>query len=102
MAKVFCKVTNGLRPAEATVEVPTYAGRSEFMPVDRGLLSETHGKAFLSVVVLHVNWAKKAALVSLPVEADSGVNRIWVKLADLQNYEGVAGDPLGPGDPGGH
>jgi hypothetical protein len=42
------------------------------------------------VRLLHVDKDSDAALVSLPVEADSGANRIWVKLADVLNAEAVS------------
>jgi len=83
MAQVLCDVSEGLRTSEATVKLLTYEGRPEFLPVDRGLLSEDNGKHYLSVGLIHVSQEKKAALVSLPVEADSGAHRVWVKLDHL-------------------
>jgi hypothetical protein len=80
MAQVICEVSDGLRKSEATVKLVTYEGRPEFLPVDRGLLSTEGGKNFLSVPVIHINKEKKAALIALPVEADSGAHRIWVAL----------------------
>ena len=83
MARVLCSVSEGARPAEATVEVRDYQGRPEYLPVDRALIIAENGTSYLSVAVLHVEPTKKAALVDLPVEADSGANRIWVNLANL-------------------
>ena len=72
MAQVVCEVSEGLRKAEATVKLVSYDGRPEFLPVDRGLLSAENGSQYLSVGLLHISPEKKAALISLPVEADSG------------------------------
>jgi hypothetical protein len=80
MAQVICEVSDGLRKSEATVKLVTFDGRPEFLPVDRGLLSAEGGTHFLSVAVIHINQEKKAALIALPVEADSGAHRIWVPL----------------------
>jgi hypothetical protein len=80
MAQVLCEVSEGLKKSEATVKLPTYEGRPEFLPVDRGLLSEEGDRHYLSVGLIHISHEKKAALVSLPVEADSGAHRVWVRL----------------------
>jgi hypothetical protein len=79
-----------LRKSEATVKLTAYDGRPEFLPVDRGLLSEEDGRNYLSVGLVHVSHEKKAALVSLPVEADSGAHRVWVNLDRLKMEQGTA------------
>ena len=84
MAQVICEVSEGLRKSDATVKLITYDERPEFLPVDRGLLSQEGDKHYLSVGLLHVRHEKKAALISLPVEADSGAHRIWVRLAQVK------------------
>jgi hypothetical protein len=89
MAQVLCDVSEGLRSSEVTVKLTTYGGRTEFVPVDRGLLSVQGDKHFLSVGLVHINHEKKAALVSLPVEADSGAHRVWVGLDLLKQDQGV-------------
>jgi hypothetical protein len=91
MAQVLCEVSDGLRQSEATVKLTTYEGRPEFLPVDRGLVAGEGERHYLSVGLVHINQEKKAALVSLPVEADSGAHRLWVKLDHLkQEHEVVA------------
>jgi hypothetical protein len=87
MAEVICKVTPGLRQAEATVTVHDIEGNPEVLPVDRDFLSREGDNYFLPVHVIHVDDRRKASLVSLPVEADSGANRIWVKTSDLRHPE---------------
>lgn len=84
MALVLCEVSDGLRSSEATVKLSVYDGTHEFLPVDRGLLSEDGGKHYLSVGLIHTSHEKKAALVSLPVEADSGAHRVWVRTDHLK------------------
>ena len=89
MASVLCEVTDGLRPSEATVKLTTFDGRPEFLPVDRGLLSSDGNGFYLSVPVIHINHEKKAALIGLPVEADSGAHRVWVHLEKLKQNQGI-------------
>jgi hypothetical protein len=89
MAQVICEVSEGLRKAEATVKLVTFDGRPEFLPVDRGLLSTRGGKHYLSVSVLHISYEKKAALIALPVEADSGAHRVWVHLDQVEQAQGA-------------
>jgi hypothetical protein len=89
MAQVLCQISEGLRESEATVRLMTYEGRPEFLPVDRGLLSSDNGSSYLSVGLVHVSQEKRAALVSLPVEADSGAHRVWVQLASLKMEQGA-------------
>jgi len=89
MAQVLCQVSEGLRASEATVRLTGYDGRPEFLPVDRGLLSMEGNSCFLSVGLIHISGEKKAALVSLPVEADSGAHRVWVSLDHLRQEQGA-------------
>ena len=84
MSRVICEVSEGLRKSEATVKLVTFDGSPEFLPVDRGLVVTEEGKTYLFVGLVHVNSEKKAALVSLPVEADSGAHRVWMKLESLR------------------
>lgn len=86
MALLECKLSKGLRDAEATVEVKDFNGRSEFLPVDRAMIEKDNGKDYLPVTIVLLDKAQKAAVVSFPVEADSGAHRIWVKLANLKDY----------------
>jgi hypothetical protein len=60
------------------------------MPVERGLLTEEGGKYYLSVGLVHVSHERKTALVSLPVEADSGAHRVWVRFDHLKQELGAA------------
>jgi hypothetical protein len=83
MALLECKVTEGLRKAEATVEIRDFHDRKHFLPVDRDFLRAEGGKNYLPVSVMQIDQKSKAALIGLPLEADSGAHRIWVKVAQL-------------------
>ena len=86
MALLKCKISKGLRETEKTVEVGDYSGRREFLPVDGEMIAHRGGQSYLPVRVLQIDKAKKGAVVALPVEADSGAHRIWVKLSDLIEF----------------
>jgi hypothetical protein len=83
MSRVICAVSEGLRPAEATVMVKDFHGRQHFLPIDRGMLSSNGGHSYLPVALVFIHDQSKAALVELPLEADSGFNRVWVNLEQL-------------------
>jgi hypothetical protein len=72
MAQVLCDVSEGLKQSEATVKLTSYYGQPEYIPVDRGLLSEDGGRHYLSVGLIYISRERNAALVALPVEADQG------------------------------
>jgi hypothetical protein len=59
------------------------------MPVDREFLDRENGTYYLPVSVAQIDRGRKLAVVTLPVEADSGAHRIWVKLSDLLDAEEV-------------
>lgn len=91
MALLLCSdVGNGLRDAEATVTIREHDGSPQHFPIDRGMLAARDGQYFLSVGVIHVDKTHGIVLVSLPVEADSGASRIWVKQSDIWEREAVS------------
>jgi hypothetical protein len=86
-----CQVEDGLRPQEATVMVTDYYGEQQFMPLAREFLEWQGSKPYVAVPLIHIDPKSKAALVSLPIEADSGAYRIWVRLKDLKDLpEGLS------------
>jgi hypothetical protein len=78
MALLECKIRDGLRPAEVTVELKDFSGRPQYLPIDRDFIEHEEGKPYLPVSVVHIDRDSQAVLVGLPVEADSGAHRIWV------------------------
>jgi hypothetical protein len=83
MPLVICETSDGLRASEVTAIVRDFYGKRHFIPVDRDFLSKEGKNSYMPVGLLRINEAEEAALVQLPVEADSGANRLWVKRADL-------------------
>jgi hypothetical protein len=87
MALVVCEISGGLRSSEATAIVTDFEGRRQFIPVDREFLSDINGKWYMPIGLLRVDKDNKAALIQLPVEADSGANRFWVKLGNIHQSQ---------------
>jgi len=84
---VPCRVSTGLRDQEVIVEVTDFSGQTESMPLDSDFVVYQKEKSFLPVRVLHRNEEKRAALIALPVESDSGAHRIWVTLDGTRKTE---------------
>ena len=89
MAQLRCQVADGLRPAEASITVRDHSGKSEHFPLDRGMVTDEDGATSIPVFLIQYSDDRDYALVGLPVEADSGSHRIWVKAADLEVLEPV-------------
>ena len=84
MAKIRCNnITEGLRQSEALASFTDYHGRTHSIRVERDFLASQTGQTFLPVGVVHVDPKKKAVLIELPHEAETGVNRLWVKEEQL-------------------
>jgi hypothetical protein len=94
MAQVRCEVSDGLRPAEATVAVVDVHDRRQFLRVERDFLTAVAGQWFLPVGVAHDDRHQPWVLIELPHEADSGVNRLWVRRENLLPSNGAEDGPV--------
>ncbi len=73
----------GLRKSEQTVAIKDAAGDRYFLPVDSAFLSNIDGRDYLPVGIVYIDQAKGLTLIELPVEADSGANRLWVPSSSI-------------------
>jgi hypothetical protein len=94
MAVVRCEVSNGLRPAEATVAVADVHDHRQCLRVERDFLTTVAGQWFLPVGVVYDDRSNPWVLIELPHEADSGANRLWVWREQLRSGNGAAHDSL--------
>lgn len=79
---VVCdEVSDGLRPADATVAIKSLKNRREYLRVSKTNLLERGHSKYLCIGVVHQDPATRAFLIEFPHEADSGANRIWVPEA---------------------
>ena len=87
MAEVICKTSPGLRDTEVTVAVEDVRGGRQYLRVERGFLTEEGAREYLPVGFVGVDETRRLALIELPHESDSGVNRLWVRMADVRGLE---------------
>lgn len=78
-------VTAGwLLPDGVTASISGAEGRRQFNQMTRGMIHREGDTGFLPVGIIEVDRRRRRVLVELPAEADSGANRMWVELDDLQ------------------
>lgn len=83
MAILRCEVTDGPRAGFAAVGVASVEGFTEYLTIEDRFLVVRGTDRLLPVWLVGWDPRHKTALVQLPVEADSGANRVWVWWADL-------------------
>jgi hypothetical protein len=55
------------------------------LPVTRSILKRRGKQYYLPVDLVKIDEERQRMLVGLPVEADSGKRRLWVKLSSLRD-----------------
>jgi hypothetical protein len=84
MALVSCEVTEGPRQGFKTIGVVSIEGHTEYMAIGERFLVRSNDTWLLPVQIIGRDRRYDTALVQLPVEADSGANRVWVKYTLLR------------------
>jgi hypothetical protein len=84
MPMLQCEVIEGPRPGFKAVAVPSMEGHVEYLTIEERFLVNQNDDYFLPVRVIGRDRPGKTALVQLPVEADSGANRVWVWEQNLE------------------
>ena len=97
MALVICEVDTGLRDSEANVGVQDVNGRQQYLRVDKHFVKIKEGRAYLPIGIVYRDSESGRALIELPHEADSGVNRLWVALGDIYQSEEQPHGSIGQG-----
>ncbi len=85
MALVKCEVSEGPRAGVKSIGVRSAEGFFEYLAIEEGFLVPKDNSYLLPVRLIARDPAHKTALVQLPVEADSGANRVWVMGDILSN-----------------
>lgn len=78
MALLQCEVLVGLRAGFKEVEVSSVEGHKEYLALEERFLVRHEDDYLLPVRIIAQDRAQDIVLVQLPVEADSGANRVWV------------------------
>jgi len=87
--EVRCVVSDGFRADEVTVEIVDVDGRNQFIHIDKSMVNGEGGEKFLPIGLVKIDRRKRRVLIELPVEADSGANRMWIKFDDLRQDTGI-------------
>jgi hypothetical protein len=84
MAKIRCAgISEGLRSSEVVASFVDIHGRRHFIRVEQDFVENQSGIYFLPVGIVHVDPKTKAVLIELPHEAETGVNRLWIRPNQL-------------------
>ncbi|HEX5271554.1 MAG TPA: hypothetical protein VFW33_13750 [Gemmataceae bacterium] len=78
MTLIHCEILEGPRAGYKTVGVPSIEGYTEYLSIEERFLVRRGNAYLLPVRLIGRDPRHKTALIQLPVEADSGANRVWV------------------------
>lgn len=78
MVLVRCEAEEGPRPGYTAVGVLSVEGHREYLAIEDRFLVKRNGEVYLPVGLIGRDPRHKTFLVQLPLEADSGANRVWV------------------------
>ena len=79
MALIPCEVMEGPRPAFKAVGVDSIEGHTEYLTIEERFLVRRGEAYLLPVRLIGRDRRYHTALIQLPVETDSGANRVWVR-----------------------
>ena len=87
--EVRCEISEGLIESDITVSIRDINGRDQFIHVLPSMVNRELSKCFLPVGIINVDYPNNRVLVELPIEADSGVNRMWMSFDSFRIESGV-------------
>ena len=77
LPEIECAIRSGDADWEVVATVQDVQGRRQNLSVSKGMVASSGGKSYLTVGIVQVDHLQRRALIELPHEADSGVNRLW-------------------------
>lgn len=82
--EVRCEVSQGgLLPNGVTAVIRDVDGRPQFIQVTQNMINDHGDSTYLPVGIVNVDRVSRRVLVELPVEADSGANRMWISFDEF-------------------
>ncbi len=78
MKIVYCEMSEGPRPNFTTLGIESAEGNTEYLTIEDRFLFKRKDGYVLGVRVVARDDEQGLFLVQLPVEADSGANRVWL------------------------
>ena len=90
LPEVQCEVSEGLLESDITVWTRDVEGNDQYIHVLPSMVNGLpNGSPHLPVGVIDVDYRNKRVLIELPIEADSGVNRMWMPASSFRVESGV-------------
>lgn len=89
LPEVRCEISEGLTESDITVCVKDIEGREQFIHVLPSMVNGVGQASYLPVGVIEVDARNNRVLIELPIEADSGVNRMWMPIDSFRMESGV-------------
>ncbi len=84
--EVRCEVREGgILPQGVTAVVEDINRRRQFVQVTQALINRIGDVSYLPIGLVEIDRKSRKALIELPAEADSGVNRMWVGFDSLRS-----------------
>jgi hypothetical protein len=87
--EIRCDLSDGLTASDVTVCVRDTKRREQYIHVLPSMVNWVSGTPYLPVGVIKVDDRKREVLIELPIEADSGMNRMWVPFDAFRVETGV-------------
>ena len=78
-----------MRDVDASATIRDYHGRRHFLHIEKDFVTPRDSKWVLPVALVHRDPQTGAVLIEFPHEAETGVNRIWVRAEDVVGDAGV-------------
>jgi hypothetical protein len=80
LPEVLCDVSEGLTGRDITVSITDIEGRDQYIHVLPTMVNRENRTTYLPVGIINLDYPRRRVLVELPIEADSGVNRMWMSF----------------------
>ena len=78
LPQVRCQISERLTESDQTVCIRDAEGRDQYIHVLSSMVNWMSETPYLPIGLIHVDPRKRRALIQLPIEADSGTNRVWM------------------------
>ncbi|MGD0045088.1 MAG: hypothetical protein ABSE84_32590, partial [Isosphaeraceae bacterium] len=89
LPQVRCEISEGLTGSDKTICVRDVDGRRQYIHVLPSLVNWVSDTPYLPVGVINVDYRNNRVLIELPIEADSGTNRMWMPIDAFRVESGV-------------
>jgi hypothetical protein len=90
MIQVLCEtVSPGTRAVDAIATIRDFHGRRHFLHMEKDFLVSHDSRSAVPVAFAHRDPQTGTVLIELPQEAETGVNRLWVRAEDILEDSGA-------------